>query len=1386
MALEGTGNSRRPSNQLPVRRPSEDARPAAPKPAEPKPAQPNPAERHERSSFTPRNTLAKPGQTAESSSLLTENSRDGKVNCLDVAADWVDKATPALRARSEMVFLKDSRPGAEGQSGHVVVRQGNRVVDPSTGKNYDNLQAFLKEQPHYQPAGTLSGNAAAKIFSAPPGSPERQRAISEAKVPDSLQRMMVADSPQTAPATQTTPQAPAYSQADADRDAAALYDAMEGGVTGWGTDEDKIFKTLEGKTPEQINLIRKGYKDHYGKDMDSVIRDELSGADERHAMALLQGDPAKSAAVQVQAELDGVFGSNEDLLKVLEKQTPEQRQATAQKFAEMNGGLKPGQSAQDFMLDKLGKSLNSEQLGRARNMLAAGQSQTPEQKDQLEAQAIKDGLKKDMDGLGTDEDRIFERLEKATPEQRKILAQDEALKNRLKDELGTEDYDRAMGLMQDNPAKADAARLTSAMNGFFGADESGVRSVLEGKKPEELERIKAEYQQMTGKSLEGEIRKWDGADKDVTLRLLNPPKEGDTQGRADAAAEKLKLAVDGAGTDEDAIRNVLKGKSKQEINDISAAYQRKYGEDLRSRLDSELGGRDHLELVKQDFDLGAVNDKDPGAAQERVRRLREQQSNESGFGTWVLDNVQRGIKGGESDNDRLNRTLGDAERSIQSGDTQAADRSVGFATDDVKSLQSSKDSLAEGAATAAVVVATTTAVVLSGGAATPLAIAGYAALGATTRAATYELMQGGAAGWEDAGRQALIGAVEGGTVVLPVTKGASVVSSSAAKSVATTAGREVAENTVLTAAKQGVKEGVVGGAAGGAVDAATRSETWQNGLADGLGRVVEQAATGAVIGGTAGGLTSAGLTKALQPKEIPVVRNPELSGSTAHVRYDDGRVRVEVGPNVSPAQLQAHMEVARELQKFDGPLGKLREMKSRLQEKLTGMPGYGSQGFESQLEVKKLKGLIGELEKTEAATVGSLKNAGKTPESSTELARIRSELDSLNTQLRAHEGAVDSLAPSRGFVAAEDSAGAALAKEKGWPDPEPGYYWTLPQGASEPKIVRSSTDLPVREYDQASRTFVDSLDGGRAAPKRFEPGTTAEKAFDEMGGNDPTSAFGKWVTTMENAGVMPEGADPTKSLRENLLASLKQKEGALDGVTHDTIRHNLKVPFKDKLLDHITDPAHLATTQKYKDVLAKTGDAQQALRAASHHEMLEISNGLAIKEQGNLAEDWYLKTFGTKDSSTQVSVAQDHAKAQGVTLEKDRFADQVEVNDGTVRELKNVFTELKGEQKSQFDDLVKIASNKLEMKVKVGDDVSDVEAQSLVYTFLDPRGVRANTNFMKDQLALLPDGAPVKFEIFNAHGERKLITQADQQELGTPAMKRWLSGEGSWKLPSEE
>jgi hypothetical protein len=57
------------------------------------------------------------------------------------------------------------------------------------------VKSFLKEQPQYSEAGSLSGTTAAKVFSTAAGSPERAKALVDARVSPELQRMMVAAPP---------------------------------------------------------------------------------------------------------------------------------------------------------------------------------------------------------------------------------------------------------------------------------------------------------------------------------------------------------------------------------------------------------------------------------------------------------------------------------------------------------------------------------------------------------------------------------------------------------------------------------------------------------------------------------------------------------------------------------------------------------------------------------------------------------------------------------------------------------------------------------------------------------------------------------------------------------------------------------------------------------------------------------------------------------------------------------------------------------------------------------------------------------------------------------------------------------------------------------------
>ena len=64
-----------------------------------------------------------------------------------------------------------------------------------------------------------------------------------------------------------------------------------------------------------------------------------------------------------------------------------------------------------------------------------------------------------------------------------------------------------------------------------------------------------------------------------------------------AAANDLFKAMDGWGTNEDALLNALRGKSPAEIKAIKAEYADHFGRDLDADIDGELGGKD-LEEAK--------------------------------------------------------------------------------------------------------------------------------------------------------------------------------------------------------------------------------------------------------------------------------------------------------------------------------------------------------------------------------------------------------------------------------------------------------------------------------------------------------------------------------------------------------------------------------------------------------------------------------------------------------------------------------------------------------------------------------------------------------------------------------------------------------------------
>lgn len=223
--------------------------------------------------------------------------------------------------------------------------------------------------------------------------------------------------------------------------------------------------------------------------------------------------------------------------------------------------------------------LGGSDLRRAEALLAGDQ-----------AAATADRLAQAMNGLGTDEQDIFDALEGRSAEERGAIEtayaqrHGEALSDRLASELGGAERERAQALLQGDESAAEAARLREAMQGL-GTDEQAVFDTLSEQSPEERRDVEASYGRIYGEGDEDALRRdierdFGGPERDRALALL----EGD---RATADAARLRGAMKGLGTDEDAIEDVFRGRSADERAAIEAAYARDHG-DLDAALADEL------------------------------------------------------------------------------------------------------------------------------------------------------------------------------------------------------------------------------------------------------------------------------------------------------------------------------------------------------------------------------------------------------------------------------------------------------------------------------------------------------------------------------------------------------------------------------------------------------------------------------------------------------------------------------------------------------------------------------------------------------------------------------------------------------------------------------
>jgi hypothetical protein len=128
----------------------------------------------------------------------------------------------------------------------------------------------------------------------------------------------------------------------------------------------------------------------------------------------------------------------------------------------------------------------------------------------------------------------------------------------------------------------DAIILRNAMKGA-GTDEEAIIRVTASKNNAERQEIRKAYKASFGRDLLDDLKDDLGGNfKKVVTAMYLTPVEYDTT--------ELRKAMEGMGTDEDSVSEIIGSRSNYRLNEIKNLYKLKYNEDLEKRIQSETSG----------------------------------------------------------------------------------------------------------------------------------------------------------------------------------------------------------------------------------------------------------------------------------------------------------------------------------------------------------------------------------------------------------------------------------------------------------------------------------------------------------------------------------------------------------------------------------------------------------------------------------------------------------------------------------------------------------------------------------------------------------------------------------------------------------------------------
>jgi annexin-like protein len=243
-------------------------------------------------------------------------------------------------------------------------------------------------------------------------------------------------------------------------------------MAGNGTDEEAIYKVLQGASREEREAIRKD------PGLMKLLKEELTSQEEGLVEQLFKNGKFDTRT-QVEHAMAGLGRTDKHaIMKALNEATPEERR-------ELLGD--------DKFRDDLKAELEGNSLGQALDILRNGPHSAEEK------------IKWASKGLGTDNKSIFDALSGASKEERIKMTRDPEMRGRLKSELSGADLRRAEILLERGEV-SDVEELGLAMMGN-GTDEQAIFKILGSLESDyDKQKLMRHYQRTHGTNLMDDLK----------------------------------------------------------------------------------------------------------------------------------------------------------------------------------------------------------------------------------------------------------------------------------------------------------------------------------------------------------------------------------------------------------------------------------------------------------------------------------------------------------------------------------------------------------------------------------------------------------------------------------------------------------------------------------------------------------------------------------------------------------------------------------------------------------------------------------------------------------------------------------------------------------------